>query len=72
MKFMDQKGLLEAINQSVINRYTSGVLSLQATYMKLYKKYSVIENVIVGQNKEIAVIEELDRLIKIISPFTKN
>lgn len=72
MKFMDQKGLLEAINQSVINKYTANVISLQATYMRLYKKYSIIENVIVGESKEIAVIEELDRLIKIVSPFMKN
>jgi hypothetical protein len=72
MQNMDQNVLSEAIQLSIIQRYSANILGLRASHRKLYSCFPHTGAPNVSDATTIALIVELDKFIKIMDPAKNN
>ncbi len=69
---LDQNKLMEAINQSVINKYMQNILLVKAEIMKLYPCFPFTGAPNVSDAQRYAMIKDLPKFIKEICVVSNN
>jgi hypothetical protein len=72
MQNMDQDLLVEAIQQSIIQRYSANVLALVAIQRKLYSCFPHTGAPNISDAITISIIQDLDTFIKVMDPVKPN
>jgi hypothetical protein len=69
---LDQNKLMEAINQSVISKYTQNILLVKSEVIKLYSCFPFTGAANISDAQRFAMIKDMDKFIKEICSSSNN
>jgi hypothetical protein len=69
---MDQNKLMEAINHSIINKYTSNIMLVKTDFIKLYTCFPHTGAANISDAHNIAVLKDLKKFLEAVHPCSNN